>query len=752
MTEKKGKRRYWRRRPRRKDGEAAGEAKLSSPPAGTPSGEGEPSGEFPGGGEEVFPGEEAASAPKGSQESLTPEIQEVAKTVEGATAPKSRRRRSRRRGGKGGQAAPEGQPQGEQAPQAGAPSAEGAPGAGEEIAEPAGETWANPEGIPPEGGPIAVAKGAEEGAADMQGGEATPGGEPGGEPKKGRRRSRRRGRRRGKGLPQAPEGEPVPEGAPAAEEFDGGAEGTSSEEPAGAQEPAAAAEPMEEEEGEGEEEAAETAGQGPRKVMLIDGLHPEEIRVAFTSDGNLDYFEVENQRRKQFKGNIYKAKVVNVAHAIEAAFVEFGGGRHGFLPLNEYCGGALMEQLGSWNEGDKRPHLRPGTEILVQVTKEESSVKGAAVTSYISIAGRYLVMMLGMKRYGISKKITGEKERERIRKNMEKLEYPEHLGFIVRTVGAGQPLKDLKADLENLLKLWERTVEGARTQKAPALLYEEQDIVVRTLRDNYASDVAEVLMNSPDSYRKAQAFFDVYYPMQKAKLKLYQQKRPLFSKFNLEEQLERACARKVALPSGGHIVIDRTEALWSIDVNSGRSSKDRDIEDTAYRTNKEAASEVARQMRIRDMGGLIVVDFIDMENRNHNKDVEKTLKDALKRDKAKSDVSSLGKFGLVGISRQRMGISFYEVLLKECEQCGGTGSLPTSDAVMTRLFRHLHNEMSKGAPRDVSVRVSPQLLEMLVNQKRDAIAFLEKTCGGRIRFVSDLALPPSSFSVGEKAT
>ena len=208
----------------------------------------------------------------------------------------------------------------------------------------------------------------------------------------------------------------------------------------------------------------------------------------------------------------------------------------------------------------------------------------------------------------------------------------------------------------------------------------------------------------------------------------------------------------MALPSGGHIVIDRTEALWSIDVNSGRSSKDRDIEDTAYRTNKEAASEVARQLRIRDMGGLIVVDFIDMENRNHNKDVEKTLKDALKRDKAKSDVSSLGKFGLVGISRQRMGISFYEVLLKECEQCAGTGTLATMDSVVVRLFREAHNEMSRGLPKDVTVRVSPQLLETLVNQKRDAIALLEKKCGGRILFVSDLSLPPASFSVGDKAT
>jgi len=733
MTEKKGKRRYWRRPPRRKEGEAPGSAQ-SDRQAGA-------AGEPP-----------EAAHPEEAPGALTePEALDVAKAVTGDAAPEKGRRRPRRRRGKGGAAAQAG------SPPAGAPAESdreaGEPGGAESRAEaPAAEDSEFFAESVSGGEGTAEAEGLDEGrTVPGEGGEAQAV-ETGGEPKKGRRRSRRRGsrRRKGKGVPAAPEGEAAPAVSPATGEIAGVAEGTTSEEYGSAVDPDTWVEPEEEE--DKDEEVPGEPGKGPRKTMLIDGIHPEEIRVAFTSDGNLDYFEVENQRKKQFKGNIYKGKVVNVAHAIEAAFVEFGGGRHGFLPLNEYCGGALMDQLGSWNEGDKRPHLRPGTEILVQVTKEESSVKGAAVTSYISIAGRYLVMMLGMKRYGISKKITGEKERERIRKNMEKLTYPEHLGFIVRTVGAGQPLKDLKADMENLLKLWDRTVEGARTQKAPALLYEEQDIVVRTLRDNYASDVAEVLMNSPDSYRKAQAFFDVYYPKQKQKLKLYQQKRPLFSKFNLEEQLEKACARKVALPSGGHIVIDRTEALWSIDVNSGRSSKDRDIEDTAYRTNKEAASEVARQLRIRDMGGLIVVDFIDMENRNHNKDVEKTLKDALKRDKAKSDVSSLGKFGLVGISRQRMGISFYEVLLKECEQCAGTGSLATMDSVMVRLFRQVHNEMSKGLPKDVAVRVSPQLLETLVNQKRDAIALLEKTCGGRIFFVSDLSLPPASFSVGEKAT
>ncbi len=744
MTEKKAKRRYWRRPSRRKEGEEAPGAVQSDLQQGD---EGEPRVEeappSPGGDtsfrEEAGGQPEAASTEEGGHAASgatpgalsEPEVLELEKAVTGDAAPEKGRRRPRRRRGKGGAAAKAGTPPED------SPSRPDLPVVEEEV-------HAGREEPPAAEEPESTAESAFEG-------EGAQAAETGGEPRKGRRRNRRRGsrRRKGKGAPGAAEGETAPGVSSAAGEIAGGAEGTSSEETAPALDEEAQF--VQEEEESGEEPAGEH-GKGPRKMMLIDGIHPEEIRVAFVSDGNLDYFEVENQHRKQFKGNIYKAKVVNVAHAIEAAFVEFGGGRHGFLPLNEYCGGALIDQLGSWNEGDKRPHLRTGTEILVQVTKEGSSIKGAAVTSYISIAGRYLVMMLGMKRYGISKKITGEKERERIRKNMEKLAYPEHLGFIVRTVGAGQPLKDLKADMENLLKLWDRTVEGARTQKAPALLYEEQDIVVRTLRDNYASDVAEVLINSPDSYRKAQEFFDVYYPKQKQKLNLYQQKRPLFSKFNLDEQLEKACARKVALPSGGHIVIDRTEALWSIDVNSGRSSKDRDIEDTAYRTNKEAASEVARQLRIRDMGGLIVVDFIDMENRNHNKDVEKTLKDALKRDKAKSDVSSLGKFGLVGISQQRMGISFYEVLLKECEQCAGTGTLATMDSVVVRLFREAHNEMSRGLPKDVTVRVSPQLLETLVNQKRDAIALLEKKCGGRILFVSDLSLPPASFSVGDKAT
>jgi len=509
---------------------------------------------------------------------------------------------------------------------------------------------------------------------------------------------------------------------------------------------------LDEEEGE---EAAEDEGNGPRKVMLIDGMHPEENRVAIVAEGLLDYYEVENQRKKAFKGNIYKGKVVNIAPAIEAAFVEFGGGRHGFLPMNEYCAGALMDCLGTWNEGDKRPPLRPGMEILVQVTKEESSIKGAALTSYISIAGRYMVMMLGMKRYGISKKITGEKERERIRKQMEKLDYPEHLGFIVRTVGASRPLKDLKADLQNLLKLWDRTVAGAQANQTPTLLYEEQDIVVRALRDNYSADVTEVMMNSEATFRKAESFFDVYFPQQKNKLKLYRQKRPLFARFNLEEQVERMIARKVPLASGGHIVIDRTEAIWTIDVNSGRSSRDRDIEDTAFRTNREAAAEVARQMRLRDIGGLIVVDFIDMENKSHNKEIDRILKEGLKKDKAKSDVTSLGKFGLVAISRQRMGISFYDTLLKGCEACAGLGVTLTRDSSVVRMLRCLHDELTrdkKDGPKDILVRVSTDLLDTLINQKRDEITRIERICGGKVTIQADLSLPLSTFAIGAPAS
>jgi len=481
--------------------------------------------------------------------------------------------------------------------------------------------------------------------------------------------------------------------------------------------------------------------------MLIDGAQPEEVRVAIVADGQLEYFEAENQRKKQFRGNIYKGRVANVAHAIEAAFVDFGGGRHGFLPLDQYCGGALVDNLGTWDETERRPPLRPGTELLVQVTKEESAVKGAALTSYISIAGRYLVMTLGTKRYGISKKIASEKERERIRKHMEKLDYPEHVGFIVRTAGAGRSLRELKADMQNLLKIWERTVEGARTHKAPALLYEEQDIVIRTLRDRYSADVAQVLIDSQASYQKASDFFDVYYPQEKGKLVLYRQKRPLFTKFNLEEQIERMSARKVPLPSGGHIVIDRTEALWAIDVNSGRSSKDRDIEDTAFRTNREAALEIARQLRLRDMGGLIVIDFIDMEDRGHNKEVERILKEEMKKDKAKSDVSAVGKFGLVAVSRQRMGISFYDVLMKACDRCEGIGFIPTGDSIIVRLLRRIQDELSRQPGKEFVVRVSSLLLEKLLNQKREEITRLEKLCQARVTIKADPTLPAVSFSV-----
>jgi ribonuclease E len=714
MTEEKKKRRFWKRSPRRKKTDEAPGPPAAGEESGTLLAEGAESPAFR---EEPPPADTAAENGGDRTVGTAPEIFEVAEAVTAITDAKKGRRRGRRRG----------RGRGKQDPAA---------VLGEEKSAPAPEGEDLPEESPLE-------KGTGEADAAAETGEPGEGAEPSGAQRKGRRRSRRRGRRRGKKVPAA-----AGEEAPTAEAGQEEAFLPDAEDPAGAEGTTSEEAPLpDEEEEEGEEEEVVSPGTGPKKVMLIDGAHPEEIRVAIISDGVLDYFEVENQRRKQFKGNIYKAKVVNVAQAIEAAFVDFGGGRHGFLPLNEYCGGALIENLETWNEGDKRPHLRPGMEILVQVTKEESHIKGAAVTSYISIAGRYLVMMLGMKRYGISKKITGEKERERIRKNMEKLSYPEHLGFIVRTVGAGQPLKDLRADLTNLTKLWNRTVEEARARKAPALLYEEQDIVVRALRDNYSSDIAEVQMDTPDSQRKASDFFDVYYPKQKGKLKLYRQKRPLFFRFNLEEQIERACLRKVPLPSGGHIVIDRTEALWSIDVNSGRSARDRDIEDTAFRTNREAAAEVARQLRIRDMGGLIVVDFIDMEGRNHIKEVERVLKEGLKRDKAKTDVSSLGKFGLVAISRQRMKISFYDVMLKPCDLCAGTGLLPTLDAAIVKLLRRVQGDLSREPGKELVIRVSPPLLEAVANQKREEILRLEKLCGSRVTFVSDPSLPIASFSV-----
>ncbi|MFA6147860.1 MAG: Rne/Rng family ribonuclease [bacterium] len=774
MTEGKPKRSYWRRGPRKKKGaeDAAGTA-AANPPVTEGGDPGETfaplSGtEAPGASEtgEMFspspaPGH-AEPSPVEAQGEMSPmaaEIVEGEETAAGESgegiAPKKGRRRSRRRGKKktdvlpaaGGPEMSGGIPAAGEAPVADSEVVEAGvvpPGA-EETGSFGYDAWdkfeaSPPAAIPPAGvAPIE----AETPAASA----AEPAGEPG-EPGKRRRRRRRRRRGKGKGPAQGEAGvtTPTDSGEEEPESDDVGALAGGGTE---AEEPDVVPEYMNEAEEE-EEESFPEEGTGAKKVMLIDGLHSEENRVAIVAEGNLDYYEVENQRRKAFKGNIYKAKVVNIAHAIEAAFVEFGGGRHGFMPLNEYCAGALMEHLGTWNEGDKRPPLRPGMEILVQVTKEESAIKGAAVTSYISIAGRYMVMMLGMKRYGISKKITGEKERERIRKQMEKLEYPDHLGFIVRTVGAARPLKDLKADLTNLLKLWDRTVEGARANKAPALLYEEQDIVIRTLRDNYSADVTEVLMNSEAAYRKASAFFDVYYPKEKGKLKLYRNKRPLFGKFNLEEQVERGTQRKVPLPSGGHIVIDRSEALWAIDVNSGRSSKDRDIEDTAFRTNGEAAAEVTRQLRLRDIGGLIVIDFIDMESKSHNKEVERILKEGLKRDKAKSDVTSLGKFGLVAISRQRMGTSFYDILLKGCDLCGGTGVIPTQDAATVRLLRRLHDELSREgreAGKEVSVRVAPGLLETLLNQKREDINRLEKLCGGKVAFHADPALSASSFSI-----
>ena len=455
MTEGKPKRSYWRRGPRKKKGAEDPAGTAAATPAAAegddPTTESEAPGTQETGGPIASPpapevGEAGFAAPSaeaaGDAAESAPGEMEAGSASAGDAPPKGRRR-SRRRGKKktGDAAAPEPTEEAGETP-APVPPAEPRTfdvvgwGGLESPARAPYEPPAAVEAEPADGEPQAVP------AAGPSGSAAEPGAEPGGEPgEPGKRRRRRRRRRRGKGKGPA-QGEAG--GATPAEAGDGEPEADDVGALAGggteAEEPEPESERMNEADEE-EEESFPDEGTGAKKVMLIDGLHSEENRVAIVAEGNLDYYEVENQRRKAFKGNIYKAKVVNIAHAIEAAFVEFGGGRHGFMPLNEYCAGALMEHLGTWNEGDKRPPLRPGMEILVQVTKEESSIKGAAVTSYISIAGRYMVMMLGMKRYGISKKITGEKERERIRKQMEKLEYPDHLGFIVRTVGAARPVE-----------------------------------------------------------------------------------------------------------------------------------------------------------------------------------------------------------------------------------------------------------------------------------------------------------------------
>ncbi|WP_422843519.1 Rne/Rng family ribonuclease [Acidovorax sp. M2(2025)] len=460
------------------------------------------------------------------------------------------------------------------------------------------------------------------------------------------------------------------------------------------------------------------------KRMLINATQPEERRLAIVDGQKLLDYEIEIEGREQRKGNIYKAVVTRVEPSLEACFVDYGEDRHGFLPFKEisrqYFAPGVSPSQARINEV-----IKEGQELLVQVEKEERGNKGAALTTFISLAGRYVVLMPNNPRGGgVSRRIEGE-DRAELKEAMDQLEYPNGMSIIARTAGIGRSAPELQWDLNYLLKLWNAIDGAAKGGKGAFLIYQESSLVIRAIRDYFNNDIGDILIDTDDIYEQAQQFMAHVMPEHAARVKRYRDDAALFSRFQIEHQIESAYARTVQLPSGGAIVIDHTEALVSVDVNSARAIKGGDIEETATRTNLEAADEVARQMRLRDLGGLIVIDFIDMEESKNRREVENRLRDALRQDRARVQFGTISKFGLMEMSRQRLKPALSEGSSIPCPRCGGSGHIRDTESSALQILRIIQEESMKDNTAAVHCQVPVEVASFLLNEKRTEIAKIE---------------------------
>ena len=460
------------------------------------------------------------------------------------------------------------------------------------------------------------------------------------------------------------------------------------------------------------------------KRMLINATQQEERRLAIVDGQKLLDFETEIEGREQRKGNIYKAVVTRIEPSLEACFVDYGEDRHGFLPFKEISRQFFREGA---NVRDARIQvvISIGQELLVQVEKEERGNKGAALTTFVSLAGRYLVLMPNNPRGGgVSRRIEGE-DREELKENLEQLKYPQGMSLIARTAGIGRSVDELQWDLNYMLKLWTAIDGASQAGKGAFLIYQESSLVIRAIRDYFTSDVGEILIDTDDIFDQASQFMNHVMPESAHKVKRYREDAPLFSRFQIEHQIETAFSRTVNLPSGGAIVIDHTEALVSVDVNSARSTRGSDIEETATRTNLEAADEIARQMRLRDLGGLIVVDFIDMDESRNRREVENRLREALRPDRARVQFSSISKFGLLELSRQRLRPALSEGSHITCPRCNGTGHIRDTESSALQILRMVQEESMKDNTAAVHVQVPVEVTSFLLNEKRTEITKIE---------------------------
>ena len=483
------------------------------------------------------------------------------------------------------------------------------------------------------------------------------------------------------------------------------------------------------------------------KRMLINASHTEEVRVAMVDGQRLYDLDIENRTREQKKSNIYKGKVTRVEPSLEAAFIDYGAERHGFLPLKEVSREYFKKGASDGGKVRIQDALKEGQEVVVQIEKEERSNKGAALTTFISLAGRYLVLMPNNPRAGgISRRIEGD-ERADLREAMRGLEIPEGMGAIVRTAGIGRATEELQWDLNYLSQLWSTITEEASAAKAPNFLFRESNVIVRAIRDYLRHDVGEVIVDSEEAYALAAAFIGTVMPDFKSKVKFYQDEIPLFNRYQVENQIETAFCREVSLPSGGSIVIDVTEAMVSVDINSARATKGGDIEETAFNTNKEAADEIARQLRLRDVGGLIVIDFIDMLSTGHQKDVENKMRDALEVDRARVQVGRISRFGLLEMSRQRLRPSLEETMSHVCPRCNGQGTIRGTRSLSLSILRLVEEEAQKESSREIRAIVPVPVATFLLNEKRREITDIEARNNIKVTVLPNTEMDTPHFEV-----
>jgi ribonuclease E len=483
------------------------------------------------------------------------------------------------------------------------------------------------------------------------------------------------------------------------------------------------------------------------KRMLINATQPEEVRVALVDGQKLYDLDIENRGREQKKASIYKARITRVEPSLEAAFVEFGSERHGFLPLKEIARGYFRKGASESGKRSIQDLVSEGQELIVQVDKDERGTKGAALSTFVSLAGRYLVLMPNNPRAGgISRRIDGE-ERDTLRDTLSQLKIPDGMGLIVRTAGVDRNLEELQWDLDYLLQLWDAVQRAAETETAPALLYQENNVIVRALRDYLRKDIGEVLIDEKNAFNEASTFINQVMPSYRDKMKLYTDSIPLFSRYQIESQIESAFQHDVKLPSGGSIVIDPTEALVSVDINSARATKGADIEETALNTNLEAADEIARQLRLRDVGGLIVIDFIDMSAVKNQRTVEQRMRDALESDRARVQIGRISRFGLLEMSRQRLRPSLEETTTQLCPRCSGQGRIRDARSLALAILRVMEEEALKERSAVVRAMVPINVGAYLLNEKRVDVAAIEKRTGTHLVIVPSAQLETPNYEV-----